>query len=87
MGGNPWCSWAIIGPLVTVEAIACTDPPVLTIEPGDKPFPRVASITDVGRQVLSGAVDYLSLAPSEQGRSFWSSKTTASSPGDAGFVS
>jgi hypothetical protein len=50
--------------LATVEAMAHTDPPVLTIEPGEQPFPRVATITETGRRVLAGSVDYLSLGPS-----------------------
>ncbi len=55
-----------LGFLNTVETMAVTDPPVLTIAPGDKPFPRMATITDVGRRVLDGEVDYLSLAPRER---------------------
>lgn len=52
--------------LGTVEDMARTDPPVLTIEPGEKPFPRVTSITDTGREVLAGHIDYLSLGPPER---------------------
>lgn len=39
---------------------------VLTMEPGEKPFPRVASITDLGRRVLAGEIDNLSLGPPER---------------------
>jgi hypothetical protein len=54
------------GVLATVEGMALTQPPVLTIEPGDMPFPRVATITDTGRDVLAGAIDYLTLSPPER---------------------
>jgi hypothetical protein len=65
-GQEPLVFMGDLGLLVTVEAMARTDPPVLTIEPGDKPFPRMASITAAGPQVLAGAVDYLSLRPPER---------------------
>jgi hypothetical protein len=65
-GREPLVFMGDIGLLVTVEEMARTDPPVLTIEPGDQPFPRVASITDVGRQVSSGTIDYLSVNPPER---------------------
>ena len=52
-----------IGFLDTVEAMA---PLVLTIAPGEAPFPRLASITEAGRQVLAGVVDYLTLDPPER---------------------
>ena len=55
-----------LGLLHTVETMARTEPPVLTIGPGDKPFSRTATITDVGQQVLGGDVDYLSLRPAER---------------------
>ncbi|HET6308647.1 MAG TPA: DUF1835 domain-containing protein [Rhodopila sp.] len=49
--------------LATVEAMARTSTPVLLIEPGEKPFPRRATITATGRRVHAMAVDYLSLHP------------------------
>jgi hypothetical protein len=52
--------------LATIERMAATNPAVLTIEPGEQRFPRMATITGVGRQVLAGTVDYLSLAPAER---------------------
>jgi hypothetical protein len=53
-----------IGFLGTVERMADTG--VLTTEAGEKPFPRTAAITDLGRRVLGGEVDYLSLGPAER---------------------
>jgi hypothetical protein len=50
-----------LGFLLTVERMARPQSAILTIESGDKPFPRLASITDIGRQVLAGHLDYLSL--------------------------
>jgi Domain of unknown function (DUF1835) len=52
-----------IGVLGVVEQMASTYPPVLTIAAGEQSFPRLAAITELGRQVLGGAVDYLSLRP------------------------
>ncbi len=52
-----------LGFLYTVEQMASTRPAVITIQPGDKPFPRLASITDAGRRLLAGQLDYLSLQP------------------------
>jgi hypothetical protein len=65
-GREPLVFMGDIGLLVTVEAMARTNPPVLTIEAGEQPFPRVASITATGRAVLSGATDFLSLHPPER---------------------
>lgn len=65
-GREPLVFMGDIGLLGTVEDMARTDPPVLTIEPGEKPFPRVASITDTGREVLAAHIDYLSLGPPER---------------------
>jgi hypothetical protein len=65
-GREPLLFMGDLGLLLTVEAMARTDPAVLTIEPGDKPFPRVASITESGRRVLAGHIFYLSLAPPER---------------------
>jgi hypothetical protein len=65
-GREPLVFMGDIGVLGTIEKMAQTNPPVLTIEPGEKPFPRMAAITDTGCQVLAGAVDYLSLAPVER---------------------
>jgi hypothetical protein len=52
--------------LHVVEQMALTSPGVITIAAGEKPFPRVASITDTGRLILSGATDFLSLNPPER---------------------
>ncbi len=65
-GREPLVWMGDLGVLRAIETMALTDPPVLTIEPGEEPFPRVATITETGRQVLAGAVDYLSLAPVER---------------------
>lgn len=65
-GREPLVFMGDIGLLSTVEAMARTNPPVLTIEPGEKPFPRIATITDTGRQVLAERIDYLSLRPPER---------------------
>jgi hypothetical protein len=65
-GREPLLFMGDLGLLLTVEAMARTDPAVLTIEPGDKPFPRVASITESGRRVLAGKIGYLSLSPPER---------------------
>jgi hypothetical protein len=56
-----------IGVMGVVEQMATTQPPVLTIEPGTPlTFPRVATITETGRQVLAGTIGYLSLNPPER---------------------
>jgi hypothetical protein len=65
-GREPLVWLGDLGVLATVETMARTNPPVLTIEPGDQPFPRTAAITRTGRKVLGGIVDYLSLAPIER---------------------
>jgi hypothetical protein len=52
-----------LGFLQTVEAMAQTTPPVLTIEPGESPFPRTATITE---KVLAGKLDYITLNPAER---------------------
>jgi Domain of unknown function (DUF1835) len=65
-GQEPLVWMGDIGVLRTIEKMALTEPPVLTIEPGETPFPRVATITETGRQVLDGTVDYLSLGPAER---------------------
>jgi hypothetical protein len=65
-GREPLVFMGDIGLLGTVEAMARCDPPVLMIEAGEKPFPRVATITETGRDVLAGRIDYLSLGPSER---------------------
>jgi hypothetical protein len=49
-----------------VEQMALTSPGVIKIAAGKKPFPRVASITETGRQVLRSMTDCLSLAPPER---------------------
>ena len=65
-GREPLVFMGDVGVLRTVEAMARTTPPVLTIGDGDGRFSRVAAISDVGRAVLGGTVDYLSLAPEER---------------------
>ncbi|WP_158926651.1 DUF1835 domain-containing protein [Acidisphaera sp. S103] len=65
-GREPLVFMGDIGLLGTVEAMARTNPPALTIEPGEKPFPRIATITDTGRQVVAERIDYLSLRPPER---------------------
>jgi hypothetical protein len=52
------------GFLCTVERMAETG--VLTIEAGEKPFRRLAAITNLGQRVLAGESDYLSLSPAER---------------------
>ncbi len=65
-GREPLVWMGDIGVLGTIEKMAMTEPPVLTIDPGETPFPRVARITETGRQVLAGTADYLSLGPPER---------------------
>ena len=65
-GREPLVFMGDIGFLSTVEAMARTDPPVLTIEPGEQPFPRLVTITETGRRVRAGSLDYLSLRPPER---------------------
>lgn len=65
-GREPLVFMGDTGFLGTVEAMARTGPPVLTIERGEQPFPRLATITEIGRQVLAGHVDYVSLGPTER---------------------
>jgi hypothetical protein len=55
-----------LGFLHVVEQLALARPAVITIETGEKPFPRLASITEAGRRVLASEVDYLSLRPAER---------------------
>jgi hypothetical protein len=50
-----------LGFLDIVEQMAPTG--VLSIAAGEKPFPRMASITDTGREVLAGRTDFLWLHP------------------------
>ena len=52
--------------LRVIERMATTHPPVLTIAPGAKPFGRLAEITETGRDVLTGRIDYLALSPPER---------------------
>jgi hypothetical protein len=65
-GREPLVFMGDIGVLGTIEKMALTAPPVLTMEPGGKSFARDASITMTGQQVLAGTTDYLSLAPVER---------------------
>jgi hypothetical protein len=53
-----------LGFLHIVEQMAPTG--VLTIAPGEKPFPRITSITETGRDVLAGRTDFLALHPAER---------------------
>jgi hypothetical protein len=53
-----------LGFLHIVEQMAPTG--TLTIAPGDKPFARMAAIMDIGRDVLAGRTDFLSLHPAER---------------------
>jgi hypothetical protein len=53
-----------LGFLHIVEQMAPTG--VLSIGAGEKPFPRMASITVIGRDVLAGRTDFLSLHPAER---------------------
>jgi Domain of unknown function (DUF1835) len=55
-----------LGLLKTVEAMARTTPPALTLDADEKPFGRTAAITETGRRVLARAADYLSLNPDER---------------------
>jgi hypothetical protein len=65
-GREPLVWMGDLGVLGTIERMALTDPPVLTIDTGEKPFPRTARITEIGRQGLAGTTDYLSLRPAER---------------------
>jgi hypothetical protein len=51
------------GFLRVVTRMALTEPAVLVIHAGERPFSREASITETGRRVLAGQVDYLTLNP------------------------
>jgi hypothetical protein len=55
-----------LGFLAVVEATAATDPSVLTIAPGPRPFARLATLTPTGRAVLAGGRDYLTLRPADR---------------------
>jgi hypothetical protein len=56
-----------IGMLGVVKEMALAEPPVLTVEAGEQhSFTRIATITETGRHVLSGELDYLSLRPPER---------------------
>nr|WP_294503199.1 hypothetical protein [uncultured Rhodopila sp.] len=50
-----------LGFLHVVEQMALT--PVLRIAEGGEPFPRMVSITGIGRNVLAGKINFLSLRP------------------------
>jgi hypothetical protein len=52
--------------LPVVEAMALTTPPVIDIAPAEKPFQRLVTVTQTGRDVLAGTVDYLTLRPAER---------------------
>ncbi len=88
-GREPLVFMGDLGVLGTVERMA--DAGVLTIEPGEQPFPRMAALTDLGRRVLAGDVDYLSLGPAERwvggvvcdGRWRWDQASLTSRPGQA----
>ncbi len=49
--------------LHVIQQMALTRPAVLTIEQGEAPFRRLATITPTGHDVLRGAIDFLSLDP------------------------
>ena len=49
-----------------VRQMAQTQPGVLTIAPAKRPFFGLASITEIGREVVAGRIDYLSLKPPER---------------------
>jgi hypothetical protein len=55
-----------LGFLYVVEQMALTQPAVITVETAEEPFRRVASITEIGRRVVAGEADYLSLEPPER---------------------
>lgn len=63
-GREPLVFMGDIGFRGTIENLGDTG--VLAIEPGDKPFLRVAALSDAGRRVLNGELDYLSLNPGER---------------------
>jgi hypothetical protein len=65
-GREPLVFLGDIGLLATIEAMANTTPPALTIQPGQRPFDRLAMITDTGRRVLGGTMDFLSLRPEQR---------------------
>ena len=46
--------------LYVVERIARTRSAIMTIEPGENPFSRTTSTTEIGQQVRSGQMDDLS---------------------------
>jgi hypothetical protein len=52
--------------LYVVEQMALTLPAIITIEAGENPYARTTSITEIGRQVLAGHIDTLSLRPLER---------------------
>jgi Domain of unknown function (DUF1835) len=55
-----------LGDLMFLHVVEQMAPGVITIEEGEKPFPRMATITAADRQVLMGQIGYLSLAPPER---------------------
>lgn len=63
-GVEPLVWMGDLGFLGTVERMA--EAGVLAIAPGETPFARVATVTELGRLVLAGAVDFLSLGPAER---------------------
>ena len=65
-GAEPLPFLGDLGVLIAVERMALTHPAAITIEAGEKPFPRRASITETAKQVLAGQTDYLTLAPPER---------------------
>ena len=65
-GREPLVFMGDLGFRNTIEAMARTDPPVLTITSGAEPFARQAIITATGQDVLLGRIDYLTLAPAER---------------------
>lgn len=63
-GREPLVFMADLGVLGTIERMA--DAGVISIEPGERPFPRLAAITDPGRRVMAGQADYLARQPAER---------------------
>ena len=52
--------------LHVIQQMALTSPAVLTIEPGEAAYRRLAAITPTGLDILRGATDFLSLDPPQR---------------------
>jgi hypothetical protein len=55
-----------LGDLMFLRIVEQMAPRVLTLAGPEQPYARMASITEIGRQVLEGVADYLSLGPPER---------------------